>query len=158
MTIAQKLNGFLSQQQAEFELIPHDPTKSSLETAKLCRIPAGQMAKAILLDTEQDYMLAVLAANRRIELAELRSDLGLRPRLVKEDRVGSIFSDCDLGAIPPMGAGYGVETIIDDSLEALPDVYFEAGDHTSLVHMSGAEFSRLTQDARHGHFSASLMH
>jgi Ala-tRNA(Pro) deacylase len=52
-----------------------------------------------------------------------------------------------------MGPGYGVETVIDDSLDDQPDVYFEAGDHASLVHMSGAEFSRLTQQAQRRHFS-----
>ena len=39
------------------------------------------------------------------------------------------------------------------TLEQQPDVYFEAGDHKSLVHMDRAEFSRVTEGARHGQFS-----
>lgn len=153
MSIARKLNRFLTEQRADYEIIAHDPTQSAIATAKSCHIPLAQMAKAVLLDTEQDHLLVVLPANRRLELAELRSDLGTRPHLTQEKALAFIFDDCETGAIPPMGAGYGVETVIDDSLDAQPDVYFEAGDHASLIHMSGAEFSRLTQEAKRGHFS-----
>ena len=46
-----------------------------------------------------------------------------------------------------------VVTIVDDALERQPDVYFEAGDHVSLVHMDKFEFARVMKGARHGSFS-----
>jgi Ala-tRNA(Pro) deacylase len=153
MTIARKLNKFLAENQADYELIEHDPTLSANETASVCEVPAWQMAKAVLLDTDQDYLLAVLPANRRLELAELRSELGSKPHLVEETDLARIFDDCEFGAVPPLGSGYGVRTIVDDSLDSAPDIYFEAGDHASLIHMSGAEFLRLTGKARRGQFS-----
>lgn len=153
MTIARRLHKFLAENQADYELIEHDPTLSANETASVCEVPAWQMAKAVLLDTEQDYLLAVLPANRRVELAELRSELGTKPHLVEETDLARIFDDCEFGAVPPLGSGYGVTTIVDDSLDGAPDIYFEAGDHASLIHMSGAEFLRLTRKARRGHFS-----
>jgi len=153
MTIAQKLNQYLIDQRAEYELIAHVPTRSSIETARICHVPARQMVKAVLLDSDQDYLLAVLPANRRLELAELRNGLGFRPHLVDEEELAIVFDDCAVGAIPALASGYGVRAMVDDSLDDQPDIYFEAGDHASLVHMSGAEFSRLTQDAQRGHFS-----
>lgn len=153
MTIAPKLHQFLEDQRAEYELVEHSPTRSSMQSASICHIPAERLAKAVLLDTEDDYLLAVLPSDRRIQLAELRTELGLKPRLADEEELQFIFDDCALGAVPPLGSGYGVVTIVDDSLEGQPDIYFEAGDHASLVHMDQAEFSRLTRQARHGHFS-----
>ena len=43
--------------------------------------------------------------------------------------------------------------IVDNSIDQQPDVYFEAGDHASLVHMRHDEFSRMMKDARYGQFS-----
>jgi Ala-tRNA(Pro) deacylase len=43
--------------------------------------------------------------------------------------------------------------IVDDSIEEQPEVYFEAGDHATLIHMSHAQFATLTATARHGRFS-----
>jgi Ala-tRNA(Pro) deacylase len=34
-----------------------------------------------------------------------------------------------------------------------PDVYFEAGDHRGLVHISGAEFRKLMTGVPHGDIS-----
>ena len=51
MTIARKLNQYLRDQDADYEVIAHDPTQSAMETARTCRVPAAKMAKAVLLDT-----------------------------------------------------------------------------------------------------------
>ena len=152
MSIAPQLRQFLDEAEAEYDIVEHRPTMSAMETAKSCDIPAEKLAKAVLLDTsDDDRLLAVIPSDRRLELNELRTELGGKPRLSNEAEVGKLFRDCELGSVPPVG--YGVTTIVDDTLEQQPDVYFEAGDHKSLVHMEGAEFSRLTQNARHGRFS-----
>jgi Ala-tRNA(Pro) deacylase len=153
MSIAPRLRQFLDEQQADYEIVEHRPTGSSLQSAQACHIPAEQMAKAVLLDTSDNYLLAVIPSDHRIQLAELRSELGQKPRLAREEEIGLIFSDCVAGAVPALGSGYGVPTIVDDDLEMAPDVYFEAGDHRSLIHMDRAEFCRLTQHAQHGRFS-----
>jgi Ala-tRNA(Pro) deacylase len=151
MTIAPRLREYLDEVNADYDVIDHQPTKSSLETASASSVPAEKVAKAVLLDTDDDYLLAVLPSDRRVELSELRSELGRKPRLASEDEIKSLFSDCDVGAIPPVG--YGLQVIVDDAIDQQPDVYFEAGDHASLVHMKHDGFSRLMQGARHGQFS-----
>lgn len=152
MTIAPQLRQYLDQANADYDIVEHKPTMSALETARSCDIPAQRLAKAVLLDTaDDDHLLAVLPSDRKVELADLRTELGQKPRLSDESEVGKVFKDCELGSVPPVG--YGVTTIVDDSLSEQPDVYFEGGDHKSLVHMKRDEFSRLTGDARHGQFS-----
>jgi Ala-tRNA(Pro) deacylase len=151
MSIAPQLKQHLDEARADYELIEHAPTKNSLESASASDVPAEKIAKAVLLDTEENYLLAVLPSDRRVELSELRSELGHKPRLAGEEEIKGLFGDCDLGAIPPVG--YEVTTIVDSSLDQQPDVYFEAGDHRSLVHMNQSEFSRVMKTARHGQFS-----
>ena len=152
MSIAPQLRQYLDEAKAEYDVIVHTPTQSALENARSCDIPAEQVAKAVLLDTAEDeHLLAVIPSDRKVELSELRSELGSKPRLADEAEIGTVFRDCEVGAIPPVG--YNVATIVDDSLENQSDVYFEAGDHKSLVHMDGAEFSRVMSNARHGQFS-----
>ena len=80
--------------------------------------------------------------------------LGEEVDLATEQEVEQVFGDCDRGAIPPIGACYGLDVIFDDSIEQQPDVYFEGGDHATLVHMNRDEFARLNATARHGSFTA----
>ena len=156
LVLAPQLRQFLDESRAEYDVVVHTPTQSALENARSCDVPAEQVAKAVLLDTADDeHLLAVIPSDRRIELSELRSELGRKPRLADEAEIGKVFKDCEVGALPPVG--YDVATIVDDSLDKQSDVYFEAGDHKSLVHMEGAEFSRVMKGARHGQFSEPWM-
>ncbi|MFA6115662.1 MAG: YbaK/EbsC family protein [Sphingomonas sp.] len=153
MTIAPKLQHYLDRRGVVYEIVPHVPTATALEIARVCHIPAERLAKAVLLDTDDDYLLAVLPSDRRVDLDELGEEFGAQPHLAQERDLASVFDDCAPGAVPALGVGYGVATIVDDSLEAQPDVYFEGGDHATLIHMEQSEFARLTEQARHGRFS-----
>ena len=43
---------------------------------------------------------------------------------------------------------------MDDSLEGFDDIYFEGGDHRTLVRLKGREFHRLMADVPHAHIGA----
>ena len=60
---------------------------------------------------------------------------------------------CAVRFLQPPGECYGLDTVVDDSIEHQPEVYLEGGDHETLVHMSHAQFASLTATARHGSFS-----
>ena len=153
MAIASLVRRYLDDRHVHFDVIQHRPTMSAMQSAEVCHLPAGQIAKAVLLDTRDDRLLAVLPADHRIHLSDLKAELGENARLADEDEVREVFSDCILGAIPPLGTPYGLKVIVDDSLHNQPDVYFEGGDHMTLIHMDKDEFARLTAGARHGRFS-----
>ena len=61
----------------------------------------------------------------------------------------ALFPDCENGAVPAVGAAYGLSSIIDDSLDDVDDIYFEGGDHKTLVHISGSQFCELTKKSLH---------
>ena len=101
-----------------------------------------------------EYLLAVLPASHRIHLAELKEQLGSGIDFANEDEIAQLFRDCVPGAIPPVGECYGLDMIVDESIEQQPEIYLEGGDHQILVHMSQAEFAKLMAGASHGHFSS----
>jgi Ala-tRNA(Pro) deacylase len=37
--------------------------------------------------------------------------------------------------VPAVGKCYGLDLIVDDSINAQPDIYMEAGDHQTLLHL-----------------------
>ena len=81
-------------------------------------------------------------------------ELGQDIHLASEPEVAEVYRDCDRGAVPPVGPCYGLDVIIDTSIDQQPELYFEAGDHATLVHVTGGEFARLNPQAKHGSFSA----
>jgi Ala-tRNA(Pro) deacylase len=158
MTIAPTLQRYLANHDIAYDLVPHQPTMSSLHTAEACHVAGDCLAKGVVLRDSDGYWLAVLPASRQVQLANLRTDLGEDVDLASEQEIAHVFRDCDRGAIPPVGACYGLDVIVDDSIGRQPEIYFEGGDHATLVHMSQAEFARLNPTARHGSFAGPQSH
>lgn len=161
MTIANRLDNYLHQQNIPFNVIPHRHSHSSVGTAINAQVPLSQIAKAvILLDHEDRKLMAVLPASNKISLSKLNDELMASYQLVKEEDIAKMFNDCDYGAIPPVGQAYNMSVVFDDKLQELDYVYIEAGDHESLIKLSKADFIRLMELdlARHTRFSHEVYH
>ncbi len=153
MAIARTLKWYLESHGVEYEILPHPRTRSSRETAEAAHIWGDQLAKSVLLEDERGYVMAVLPASHRIAMTELNTQLRRELELATEAEIERIFADCETGAVPPLGAAYGIPAVVDDSLMHLRGVYFEAGDHEDLVYVSGDDFAGLLEGSQTGHFS-----
>ncbi len=153
MTIAARVQRYLNDCGVDYEVVEHARTLTSSRTAQAGHISGECLVKAVVLKREGGYTMAVLPASCHVRLGEIQECLNQPIGLATEAEVGQLFADCELGAIPPVGRAYGMEMIVDDSLAEQPDVYFEGGDHMSLIHVNAMGFQRLMADARHGRFS-----
>lgn len=156
MATATTVEDFLDRHQLAYEKVSHRPTDSSLNTARAAHVPAEQVAKGVLLNADGKYVLAVTRADCHLNLDELQRQLQARVALATRDEIESVFDDCAFGAVPPLGPAYGIESIWDDEIGKEPDVYFELGDHTHLVHLRTRDYLTLLGDQRHGSFSEPM--
>ncbi|MDH5356819.1 MAG: YbaK/EbsC family protein [Gammaproteobacteria bacterium] len=157
MTISSTLNEFLNQQKVPFELIPHPHTSSSMDTVRQAQVPGNRLAKAVVVKQDDKYSMVIVPSVEQVDLAMLRDELGRKLELATESELGEIFPDCEIGAVPPIGPAWGLNTYLDDSfLTDSEEVFFEAGDHEDLVRVSGDQFQKLQGNARHGHYGHTL--
>ena len=153
MTIASRLKAHLDGQNVAFETAAHPRTATTSETAEAAHVTGDKLAKSVLIHHDDDYYLAVVPASHRVSFRALHELLGESLALASETEISERFDDCDMGAVPPIGDAYGVPVLLDDSLIGLDRVWFEGGDHRTLVSVKGADFDRLTGYARRGSFS-----
>ncbi|WP_072396821.1 YbaK/EbsC family protein [Hyphomicrobium sp. CS1GBMeth3] len=156
MGISLSLQQFLDNRGVNYDVMSHAPTKHSLATAQVCHIPEDNLAKGILLRRRDGYLLAIVPASRKVGLSELGEWLDQPIGLATEEEVTSVFADCEPGSVPPVASAYGLQAVMDDSLEGFEHIYFEGGDHCTLVHVTGREFHRLMSSVPHARFSAPL--
>ena len=155
VTIASKLENYLQQRKVEYQVVAHPHSEYSMETAEKAHVHGDALAKGVLVKDDDGYLLVVVPADYHIELESLHKLLRQEVAMVSEATLEEVFSDCELGAVPPIGMAYGVKTIWDpkSSLGKQDEVFFEAGDHQSLVRMSGVQFHELMAPAERGEFS-----
>ncbi len=154
MSIAMELQRFLEDCYVSYDVTEHKKTDCSAKTVEASHVPAERLAKGVVLKWNETFLLAIVPSSHQVELAKVERFLDGKVELASEQEASRLFPDCEMGAIPVMGSAYGVPSIIDERLDDPPEIYFEGGDHQSLVHMSGDQFGRLMCDVPHGQISA----
>jgi Ala-tRNA(Pro) deacylase len=155
MGVAITLAQYLAERGVEYDVVEHPHAVTASQSARTGRISLNRLAKAVVLKGEDGFMLAVLPASSHIQFGRLRKQLGADMDMASEEQIETLFLDCEPGAVPALGAAYGLKVIVDDSLANEPEIYLEGGDHASLVHISGSTFQKLLADARHARFAES---
>jgi Ala-tRNA(Pro) deacylase len=159
MSIVSRVEEYLNQQNIHYDLIQHAPSESSLSSAQHAKISPAKLAKAVVLeDHEGRRMMALLPSTHKISFHKLADELNRDFHLLSEKHLYPLFNDCQPGAVPPVSHAYQMDTVYDDLLFEQRDVFLEAGDHLSLIHLKHPEFSKLVQNCRHGRFSGEVFH
>ncbi len=149
MSMAPSVRQYLDAHRVRYDTLPHPRTATSMRTAQLAHIPGDNLAKCVVLKDKRGYLLAVVPATHRLDLDLLRAHTHRDLVLVDESELTALFSDCDPGAIPPLADAYGLDCVFDDRLLEPDDIYFEAGDHEQLVHLSTEQYRLLMSGVPH---------
>lgn len=157
MTIAASVQHYLGYEGVRYDVITHERTPDSNHCAQAAHIPGDQLAKCVMLKDSEGYLMVVLPATHKVDLGAVRRQLNRKLGLATDGELADLFQDCEPGALPPLGQAYGIETIVDDSLMGSPDIYFEAGDRVTLVHVTGKDFLLLMAHTPRGEISHHVM-
>ncbi len=147
------LRNYLDSFGIPYDLVPHPRSSSSSTTAEAARIPGRKLAKAVVVESDDGSYVVVIPATHRVDLGGLRHQLGHLFHLADEDSLARSFRDCERGAVPAAAQAFGMPVLVEECLLECDEVFFEAGDHTELVRMSGPDFEYLMAQAGQGHFS-----
>jgi len=137
---------FLDKHEIKYETLEHAPVFSSQGLAAIEHEPGKYVAKPVIVKADDRYIMCVLPAPQKVELSKLKGQLeAASVELASEEEIGSLFSDCELGAEPPFGNLYGLPTVIDQTLEKDDHIVFQAGTHGQAIRMSMADYRRLVE-------------
>jgi Ala-tRNA(Pro) deacylase len=148
MSIAPRIKAHLEARSIRYDLVRHPHTESSMVTAASAHVPGDRLAKAVIIKDGEDFLMVVVPSDYRVHLGALHKEVGREVGLATEAEVAALFPDCDEGAAPPVGAAYGLKSMVDKALLEQPEVFFDAGDHEHLVRVSGPSFTALEADAQ----------
>jgi Ala-tRNA(Pro) deacylase len=139
-----KVVEFLETNSAKYEVTRHQPTYSAQQMAAAEHVSGREVAKPVLIKADGKYYMCVLPACRKVDLDALKKDLGAAEiALAGEDEMSKLFADCELGAEPPFGNLYGLETLMDESLEPDDQIVFQAGTHEQAIKMATEDYKEL---------------
>ena len=141
--LAKSLKNYLDQWKVKYLTITHSRAYTANEVAETAHIPGNMLAKTVMVVIDGAMAMAVLPANHRVRLDELRALTHTDDvRLAREDEFKGYFPDCEAGAMPPFGNLYDMSVYVSPDLAAEGEIAFNAGSHTEVIKMAWADYDR----------------
>lgn len=141
---SQKLKSFLDENKVKYVTIVHSLAYTAQEIAASAHLPGKGLAKTVLIKVNGKLAITVLPASYQIDFDMLKKSLGTdEVRLANEQEFKDKFPGCEVGAMPPFGNLYGLQTYVAASLVEDEEFAFNAGTHTELIKMQYRDFERL---------------
>lgn len=148
MTGKERLEAYLRENGVRFEVHHHPEAFTAQEVAAAEHIPGRMLGKVVAVKAGDEIAMAVVPAPAQVDLGKAAAAVGKGDvRIATEDEFGSVFSDCDTGAMPPFGNGtlYDVPVFVDKTLAQQEMVAFDACTHKDTVHLHYSDFERLVK-------------
>jgi Ala-tRNA(Pro) deacylase len=140
------LKRFLDEHEVRYVTVRHSPAFTAQEVAASAHISGYEMAKTVMIKVDGKVAMAVLPAPLHVDLRHLRDLTGAGSvELATESEFKSLFPECELGAMPPFGGLYGMETYVAQRLAEDEYIAFNAGTHTELIRMRFRDFEKLAE-------------
>jgi Ala-tRNA(Pro) deacylase len=144
MAIAEKLRELLENEKVNYQIMQHSVAYTASEIAGAQHIPGKQVIKAVLIKSDNQYVLCVLPSVEWVDFEKLKRVLGSKEiKLASEAEIAKLFPDYEVGAEPPFAEG--IKIFVDKNLEGNDEIVFNAGTHTDMVKVKYKDFARLAK-------------
>lgn len=140
----QPLLDWLAGQHIEYEVHQHDPAFTARATATADGVDPRTFAKVVAVAARDSRtVIVVLDATDRLDLRTARHLLGGGDvRLLTEPQLTALAPGCEVGALPAVGALFGLTTYADYAVRADPEISFNAGSHRFSARVDRARWER----------------
>ncbi len=135
----------LENNHVKFSTYEHGAVTTSLEAAQVRKTPVSWGAKAILMYGDGKPVMVVVAGDTKIDTKAFKIFSHMKDvRMATRDEVKQI-TGVEVGAVPPLGAIFGIPVFMDKQIEKNDTVVFNAGLHTHSISLSRSDYVRYAQ-------------
>jgi Ala-tRNA(Pro) deacylase len=137
---------FLKSNEVAFQLRHHPARFTAQEVAAAEHISGEDVAKTVVVRAGDRFAMFVLPATHVLEMAKVRKLLGDGgARLATEEEMEQLFPDTQVGAEPPFGLEYGLDTFVEENLADFGNILIPAGTHEDSILITWKDYERLAR-------------
>ena len=146
MTAMKGLRQALERAGCEYDVLDHRRTETARDEAKAVGVPPEEVAKTVVLISDDRYVRTVLPASEQLDVHKVQQLLGDKhARLASEAELVLAYPMYELGAVPPFGVPAGDRVLVDRRLAQRDTVVLEAGSHSESLRLKTSDLLSLAQ-------------
>ena len=164
MATSKKITGYLDKNKYKYEIIEHRTTYTAWDTSQTEKVRPQEVAKALVIKADNDYLLALVSANRNLDKQKLlkvvnagRKKAKLGP-YKKIDFAKETWMTKNLhgkvGATPPFRGLLKLDLYADSLLLKGKRIYLGSGEYTNSIRVFTSQYVKIEKPVK-GSFSKS---
>jgi len=164
MTISKKVTGYLDKNKYKYELIDHKTTYTAWDTAQTEKVKPQEVAKALVMKVDNDYVLALISSNRNWDKQKLLKTINAGRKKTGERNYKKIDFAKEawmkkslpgkVGATPPFRELLKLDLFADSLLLKGKKIYLGSGEYTNSIRINTSQYLKLEKPVK-GSFSKS---
>jgi Ala-tRNA(Pro) deacylase len=158
MPISKKITKYLDENKYKYEIIEHKMTYTAWDTSQTEKIKPQEVAKALVMKTDNDYVVALLPANRYLDKQKLLKLINIGRKKAGE----KIFKKIDfakeawmkknlpgkVGAVPPFEKLLKIKIFIDNLLAKNKKIYLGSGEYVFSIIINVGQYLKIEQPVK----------
>ena len=142
----QRVQGILTEFNSNIEVIElNSSARTALEAASSLGCEVGAIIKSLLLKTEQNFTLCLVAGDKKASLNKIKKILKKKDvSMASADDVKNI-TGFTIGGVSPIGHLNKIDILIDHSLERFNQLFAAAGHPNCIFKISFKDLSKITK-------------
>lgn len=140
----EKLTNYLDEKGIKYVVVRHSKAFTAQEVAASAHIPGKEMVKTVMVKVDDEIKMFVLPSTHDVDFEAIKDTFNAENvELASEAEFEDMFPDCEIGAMPPFGNLFDMETYVAEVLTEDEEIAFNAGTHKEIVKLNYKDFEDL---------------
>ena len=142
----QRVQGILTEFNSNIEVIElNSSARTALEAASSLGCEVGAIIKSLLLKTEQNFTLCLVAGDKKASLNKIKKILNKKDVSMASANDVKNITGFTIGGVSPVGHLNKIDILIDHSLERFNQLFAAAGHPNCIFKISFKDLSKITK-------------
>lgn len=138
----QTVQQFFEIHKKDVPILTFEDTSTVGKAAESLGVTPGEIAKSLLLKVQDDFLMVVMAGDRRLDNRKFKDIFKTKPKMPEFDQVLEVTGH-PVGGVCPFGLKTKIPVYLDESLRAYAKVYPAAGAPNAAVELAVEELEEL---------------
>ena len=142
----QRVQGILTEFNSNIEVIElNSSARTAFEAASFLGCEVGAIIKSLLLKTDQNFTLCLVAGDKKASLNKIKKILKKKDVSMASANDVKNITGFTIGGVSPIGHLNKIDILIDHSLERFNQLFAAAGHPNCIFKISFKDLSKITE-------------
>jgi len=154
MPVPKRLIKFLDSAKIKYETIKHRTVYTAFDKAATLKVTPKIIGKTLVVKLDKNPALVLISANKNLDKQKLKKIAKAKSiDFIKETWMKKNLKGIKIGAVPPFGNLWKLQTFLDRGLAQNPKIIVNSGEYTFSIKIKAGDIKKLIPDLVMGNFS-----